>query len=248
VLVCSCCADTGVCALFGWICSHRRVCVCAVCRDTCMRARSILSWREALHNTHSRRCTPHTQAHYPRTLLPSIHSRCISTHAGDRGRSWHPCRLAYLERGTPLIPACLARCFSLTTASRPKPWHICCIRFSHQTPQRVSSISADLACAISLRAEICDDLLIHHSRPSHIVLNQAPSTEGEPGGTNRSPPATARVCLRGAAGPVPPVVSYSDFHASGSTPLHAFTTWPPLHDVSCLSRSACLWPHSGTRS
>ena len=101
VLVCSCCADTGVCACFRSICSHIRVCVCAVClyRDTCMRARSILSWREAHHNTHSRGCKPHTQAHYPRTLLPSIHSRCISIHAGERGRSLHPCRLAYLERG-----------------------------------------------------------------------------------------------------------------------------------------------------
>jgi len=34
-----------------------------------------------------------------------------------------------------------------------------------------------------------------HSRPSHIVLNQAPSTQGEPGGTNRSPQVTARACV-----------------------------------------------------
>jgi hypothetical protein len=115
-----CCADAGVCACFGSICSHRRVCVCAVCRDTCMRARSILSWREALHNTHSRRCTTQHAGSLSTHTAP-IHPFTLSTHAGDRGRSWHACRLAYLERGTLLIPACLARCFSLTTASRPKP-------------------------------------------------------------------------------------------------------------------------------
>ena len=80
VLVCSCCADTGVCACFGSICSHIRVCVCAVCLyRACAR---VQSYHGAHHNT---------QAHYPRTLLPSIHSRCLT------------------------------RCFSLTTASRPKP-------------------------------------------------------------------------------------------------------------------------------
>ena len=83
------CRHWSVCVLRLDLLSQTRVRV--VCRDTCMRARSILSWREAHHITHSRGCTPHTQAHYPRTLLPSIHSRCLT------------------------------RCFSLTTASRPKP-------------------------------------------------------------------------------------------------------------------------------
>jgi hypothetical protein len=71
--------DTAVCACIGSICSHRRVCVCAVCRDTCTRARSILPWHKAHHNTHSRGCAPsHTQAYYPR-LLPFTHSCCLCT-------------------------------------------------------------------------------------------------------------------------------------------------------------------------
>jgi hypothetical protein len=83
-------------------------CACVQCVVTLACARS-QSYHGAKRTT-TRRLTIHAHCFHPFTL---------STHAGDRGRSWHPCRLAYLERGTLLIPVCLAR--SLTTASRPKP-------------------------------------------------------------------------------------------------------------------------------
>jgi hypothetical protein len=153
-----------------------------VCRDTCMRARSILSWRETLHNT---------QAHYPRTLLPSIHA----VHPRRRPREILAPMSAGVpgERGTLLIPACLAR--SLTTASRPKP----CLLHPHTSHRsecahllhaRVSSIfSCHLACAIARFA------MLHSLLSSQPHRAQPGSTQGEPGGTNRSPLVTARACV-----------------------------------------------------
>jgi hypothetical protein len=102
--------------------SQTRVRVCSVF-VSCMCAHSILSWREAHHNT---------QAHYPRTLLPSIHSLCPRTQetAGDLGthvgwRTW---------RGEPSSSPHVSRAVSHSPQPRD-PSLVCCIQFSHQTPQ-----------------------------------------------------------------------------------------------------------------
>jgi hypothetical protein len=187
--VCRCSADTGVCACFGSICSNRRVCVCAVCRDTCMlRAFNPIMARSApqhafarVHTTHAGSLSTHTAPIHPLTLSRALWFVSHSPQPRDPSLGTSGASNSHTRHRS--VCAHLLRLFSRACEqhfSRPATW---------PAPSR------GLRC--------CNDSLIHHSRPSHIVLNQAPSTQGEPGGTNRSPPVTARVCLRGAAGPVP---------------------------------------------
>jgi hypothetical protein len=167
------------------LCVQVRACVQLLCRhwSVCVLRLDLLSQTrvqcvECVVTLHARAFNPIMARSAPQHAFARVHT----THAGSL--STHT---------DPIHPLTLSRALSLTHHSLAT--QALSVASAHQTPQCVSSISADLACAISLRAEICDDSLIRHSRPS--VLNQAPSTEGEPGGTNRSPPATAVLAWSG---------------------------------------------------
>jgi len=73
-------------------------CACVQC--VCIvhaRAFNPIMARSAPQRAFARVHTTHAGSLFTHTA--PIH-RCISIHAGERGRSLHPCRLAYLERGS----------------------------------------------------------------------------------------------------------------------------------------------------
>ena len=163
------------------MCVHVQVrsCVCrclCCCADTgVVRASAALTDAACLYRARSQSYHGAKRTTTRRLTRPSIHSHCPPTQetAGDLGthvgwRTW---------RGEPSSSPHVSRAHS----PQPRdPSLVCCIR----TPDTAVCVraSAPRACkqhfqptwpTPSRGLRCCDDLLIHHSRPSHIVLNQA---------------------------------------------------------------------------